>query len=286
MIEAIDPAVIANTARMLRSADPFRAICLVEGDDDSKFYKGVFDTRRCAIVACHGFPRTIEVLSRLTSQGFPGLLAIVDSDFARMEGRAPTGNVMWTDTHDLETDLIRSRAFDKVVSDLCDEARMLDFCESGDLRSQLLASAAPLAYLRWLNDRQGYGLKFKDIDYGAFIDKHNLTVDAEKMVRTVLNKSQRHDLVARDILSEMDRLMDPSHDALSLCRGHDVVEILSIGLRKRIGNRDAKEVRRELLERNLRVAYERPDFLLTDLYRSLRTWERSNTSFTVLPGDA
>jgi hypothetical protein len=70
-----------------------------------------------------------------------------------------------------------------------------------------------------------------------------------------------------------------SHNPWQVCCGHDLVEILSIALRKLIGsqNRDSKE-----LEKNLRLAYEDTYFCKTQIYVSIRSWETNHPDAKVL----
>ncbi|NEP15226.1 MAG: hypothetical protein F6K14_34670 [Symploca sp. SIO2C1] len=73
-----------------------------------------------------------------------------------------------------------------------------------------------------------------------------------------------------------------SHDPWQVCCGHDLVEILSVSLRKTFGSNKAAEVEPNRLERNLRLAYEKAYFLKTHLYLKIRTWEANNQPFQVL----
>jgi predicted ATP-binding protein involved in virulence len=64
--------------------------------------------------------------------------------------------------------------------------------------------------------------------------------------------------------------------------GHDLVNILSMALRKAIGSQSAAAVEVEVMERALRLAYEGMDFASSELYRALREWEQRNNPFRVL----
>jgi hypothetical protein len=77
-----------------------------------------------------------------------------------------------------------------------------------------------------------------------------------------------------------------------VCRGHDLVDILSIGLCKGAwaNNRENDVVpystdenkRKSTLESQLSLAYEAAYFLKTQLYQEILTWESSNHPFEVL----
>lgn len=73
------------------------------------------------------------------------------------------------------------------------------------------------------------------------------------------------------------------HDPWQICCGHDLVQILSVGLRKTIGSNNAKDIEPNILERSLRLAYEEAYFHDTQLYLDICTWENENQPFIVLP---
>jgi hypothetical protein len=80
----------------------------------------------------------------------------------------------------------------------------------------------------------------------------------------------------------MYNVRDDTHDPWHVCCGHDLVWILSVGLRKTIGTWDTKDVRPDSLERSFRLAFERSYFYRTQLYVSIQQWEEANTPFVIL----
>ena len=64
---------------------------------------------------------------------------------------------------------------------------------------------------------------------------------------------------------------------------HDLVCILSVGLRSALGSNRASDVKPELLQKFLRVAYEAAFFFETQLSSSLLAWEAANQPFRVFP---
>jgi hypothetical protein len=80
----------------------------------------------------------------------------------------------------------------------------------------------------------------------------------------------------------MSSLEDVTHDQWHVCCGHDLVAILALGLRRALGTNDAGQVRAELIERSLRLAYEAEYFRGTQLYAAIRVWEERNLPYRVL----
>jgi hypothetical protein len=82
----------------------------------------------------------------------------------------------------------------------------------------------------------------------------------------------------------MKLLSSTSHDPWHVCCGHDIVCVLSFGLRKAIGS--TKIIEPDMLEACLRLAYEHSHFCKTQLYISLQRWEAANALFIVLKQEA
>ena len=108
-----------------------------------------------------------------------------------------------------------------------------------------------------------------------------MTIEVSKMIRTVKGKSRRHDLAEGDLRNAIEETMESSHDLWDVCCGHDLVCILSLGLRSALGSNRANDVKPELLQKSLRLAYGPSFFFRTELSRSLRAWEAANQPFRI-----
>ncbi len=253
---------------------------LVEGDLDKTFYKR-FVVSECELKNYSGKSNVIEVLNILEKENFPGVLAIVDADFDYLDSSSYNSpNLIRTDTHDLETMLLNSFALDKVINELGSQEKITSF--GRDIRTVLIESGRVVGYLRWVSQLDGLNLTFNDIKFSKFIDENTMKIDELKLIQEVKNKSQKLALKSEDLQQRITNQKSSNHDPWQVCCGHDLVEILSIGLRKAIGTKDANDVKPENLERNLRLAYEETYFCKTQIYFSVRTWESNNRPFRVL----
>ena len=108
-------------------------------------------------------------------------------------------------------------------------------------------------------------------------------IDVDDMITEVQNKSQRWNPDKEDLQRSMGESANPDHDLWDVCCGHDLVCILSLGFRKALGSQTQQNVRSELIERSLRLAYETTYIFATQLYKSMRPWEGSNQPFKVFP---
>lgn len=277
----------ANAIRLRRSIFS-GTFLLVEGSSDKIFYERFIDKTACEVVIVSGKPssklRVIAVLRILERSSFQGVLAIVDADFDRLEASLHhSPNLLRTDTHDLETMLLNSFALDKVIAEFSSEEKITRF--GRDVRTALLEAGMSVGYLLWVSQRDGLNLTFDGITFSKFIDEQTLQIDELRLIQEVKNKSQAFSLKSEALQQRLTSQKSSSHDPWQVCCGHDLVEILSLGLRKAIGSSKATDVEPISLERNLRFAYEEAYFRKTQIYLGIRTWESNNQPFKVLRND-
>ena len=260
------------------------AFLVVEGSTDEKFYGAFIDKNKCQIIVADGKAVAIEVLSLLKKEQFVGVLALVDADFDVLEGLPSTENVLLTDTHDLETMIIKSPALAKVLREFGSQNKITTFEQNAkkSITTMMLESGIYLGYLRWVSLRYRLSLTFEELDFEKFVSKEKLILDISKLIKAVKDKSQKQGLLESDVRGKMKQLENASLDPWHICCGHDLVHILSLGLTKAIGTHNTREVTPEIVEKLLRLAYERSYFVKTQVYLLVRKWEQDNTPFTIL----
>jgi hypothetical protein len=238
------PNEIANEIRQTRS-DLNESFLVVEGATDKRLYNQLIDEGSCKVYVAYGKQNVICVLEILEKDSFIGVLAIVDADFDRLEGKLPDNcNIFLTDTHDLETMIIKSPALEKLLGEYGSVNKIID----KDVRQILLNAGIHIGYLRWVSERENLLLKFEGLSFGDFIDDSTLIITVKLMISAVINKSQKHNLKIDTLQNSINQLCDSTHDPWDICCGHDLVEILSFGLRKAFGTNNANEVKPELIE--------------------------------------
>jgi hypothetical protein len=171
-----------------------------------------------------------------------------------------------------------------VLREFGSEAKIQRFVTKAqrDIRQVLLTTAFLIGYLRWHSLRADLRLRFDGLAFSRFVDMTTLTADRSKLITAVKNHSQRLELDNNELELAISGLEDSKHDPWQLCNGHDLVGVLSIGLRRAIGSQSAAAVGVEDMERALRLAYEAADFAASPLYRAIRDWEQRIRSFHVL----
>jgi hypothetical protein len=280
---------IANSIRMKRSQYPTRAFLVVEGQDDKAFFGRYTSASSCSITVAHGRPKVVEVILELDRTGFQGALGIVDADFEVLEGRPPPSlNILVTDHHDVECMMLASPALKHLLRELGQEELISSFeIEKGsDLVSHLLTIGKVVGYMRWASARRQWSLKFEGLSFKAFVREKDFSFEPRLLFEEVRkHQGGRAGPVpsVSDLEASIDESKNPAHDAWHVCCGHDLVELLSIGLRRVLGKNNEGDVRVDRLEQHLRFAYEESYFLRTTLFVSIQAWERRNPPFKVLP---
>lgn len=283
MRKFITPDRIANQIRMRRSSHK-GSFLIVEGRSDKLVYERFIDDTKCEFSIASGKKNAVSAIRILEQDNFAGVLAIVDADFCRLEGNLPSSsNLLLTDEHDLEMMLLKSLALEKVISERGSEDKINKF--SQNIRLTLLETGKRIGYLRLVSLKDNLSLKFEELSFSKFIDKATLVIDTGKLIKAVKDHSQKLGLREPDIQKSIETLEDSTYDPWQVCCGHDIICILSIGLSKVWGSWKTNEVRPDILERELRLAYEDSYFRSTQLYTSIQQWEIKNKPYQVLsPG--
>lgn len=294
MRQCIDSDDLAGEVRMSRSLDP-RAVLIVEGATDARFFDRFVDHENCYVLAAHDRQRAVGVLRVLNALPVSGILAIVDADFGRITGALENDpNLLFCDGHDLEIMLIRSTALERVVLEHASETKLSALLATRKpqvLIANLLAHAcSPLGAFLMISLRQDLGLKFEDLTFKDFVDRESLEIDLACLVRSVLNKSSRHDAqLPIQLEQEISAVLSEATQIWELARGHDCVELLEFALRSTIGTKKSKTddrkpipVNTELLERELRLAFSEADFSATLLFQGIQAWESASGDYRVM----
>jgi hypothetical protein len=186
-------------------------------------------------------------------------------------------NLFYTDSHDIETMMLNSPAFDKVLSVIGSEEKIKDFKESNgydDLRQLLLRNGLDLGYMRCLSKTKEYNLTFKSLGFSNFIDERTLGYNRSNLIKEIKNKSIRHDLSDNLLIEELEQLKDDADNPWIICSGHDLANILALAFKKAWATKGNK-IDSDLIEDYLLVAYDLIYFQQTELYKSLRQWEQN-----------
>ena len=275
------PHAIANHIRMMRS----QRVCawlVVEGSNDRQFFLEYIDPDNCSIQIAQGKENVLEVLRILNTDQFNGVLGIVDADFDRIDQHTRrVRNLVSPEFHDLDVLLIRSDALNSVLREYGSENKLKQL--SKDPLQSLSEATFPIAALRIYSKRKNLRLKFQGLDFGDFVDRTTLRMNSNELVRRVMVNSQNHFAAvpqAVALLQEIEQQGYPDHE---MCSGKDLLETLSIALKKKFGSvTNHTWITADQLRKYLRMSFNESMFQSTELYGAVRHWERRVGVFTIL----
>ena len=273
------PGILATEITMNRMSHD-GAFLVVEGNDDVRFWTPT--SRRhadCELVDGEGKQNVIGGIQKLDAAIFPGVLGIVDSDYDPLNGMGiGSDNLLLTDAHDLECLLCRSSALDMVLAEHGSRPKIKRFeDETGtDVRTGLLERALVFGRLRWAITRCHPVVELQGLKIPRFVNEKTWAVSSgEAICNTLLDSYE-------DALALMRRIDDlPETDPWYVVHGHDMIEILRIGLRRTLGEIQSSVGVKQIGE-ILRAAMSREDLQATRLWTDVRTWEAANYPYMVL----
>jgi len=269
------PHHLANEVRLKRTQHS-GSFLLLEGPDDSRFYRRFIQPEQCHIIIAFNKDNLISAISLLDVAGFHGVLGVVDADFDVLELRGlPSVNIVRGECHDVEAMLVRSPALDAVLHEFASPEKLESFEGrfGGPLRSWLVETARCLGYLRWYSLTTGLNLCFDGLRFSRFIDARTLRLDRAALLAEIKNRSQNPAL-SDDELIAGGWPIDRNDDPWQVCCGHDMVELLCLALRRAIGTRHGLTT--DDVARSLRLAYSPEDFSRSELRAAICQWEVNN----------
>lgn len=288
MLEHINQFTVANDVRMRRAT--FKgAFLLVEGRSDQKLYVKFTNASQTQVVVCRTKDDVVAAILTLDSCNFAGVLAIIDADFERIEGRLPmSGNMFFTDQHDAE---VMMAASDQAIN-----ALLAEFASPEKLnRWRTNHQTSPISHLLEVGSKMGalllYSLRTDAaLDFGSFknglriaefVNEQHLEFDFRNFIQHVLNRSGRPRAPLDPIRDGVLAILAEGHHPTELCRGHDLMDLIGFSLRAAIGSCQQTEVAGHLLEGYLRVAYSSSCFGSTNLWANVANWQKTHAPYII-----
>lgn len=251
-------------------------IIVVEGEDDAHFWKQRSD---CHIVIAGGKTNLVNAVVEVEKQKLKGILGIIDDDCDSLLGCAiPSAHIVRTETRDLETLLLSTEAFEKVLAEVGDgqKIKALEQKEGRSIRDAFIARALPFGKLRYLSAAQNWTVNFgRNLRPWRFADVPSWTFDENALLQAYVQHVPG--LTVQDVQQHLARITVT--DPWSLLHGKDCLDVLAAGVRQCIG-KDQIESRR--LFQMLRLAFDDAMFRRTRLYQAICQWEQMHPPYQIL----
>lgn len=264
---------ITNTVSMIRTGFD-GTILVVEGITDSRLYGKFTDRKDVRVVIAHSKDKVRTSVNMIRDKrADPKVIGIIDSDLDRLKHNRPRGPVFMTDCRDAESMMIISDALDDVLAEYGDPERLAQFeSRFGSIRDRVMDGAYPVGLLMYVSDRNGLGLSFKSLDFRKFINKGDLSCDSNEMIRDSISNTNSDRNSVKHTARLLSAEMEKGHDKREVCRGHDLVNVLLVGLRDNFGASNARHLKEGELGGALRLAYDDEVFAKTQLYKDTKEW--------------
>lgn len=212
------------------------------------------------------------------SRKVAGVLGIVDDDYDSLLGLAnPSVNLIRTEARDIETLMLSSPAFDRVLTELGDPGKIhtLEQREGRSVSDAFVSRALIFGQLRYLNAVNGWTIAFNRLSPYRFADEASWSFDRAAILGEVAN--QVPGMTAAIVETRLAQLSPAA--PWSILHGKDSVCVLAIGLRGAIGNQPHSI---DQITRMLRLAFDNAMFGATILYTAVKAWETANAPYRVL----
>ncbi len=188
-----------------------------------------------------------------------GTICVADRDFDQREDLWPeVWCLVFYDDADSEAMVINSHALDRFLDEWASKSKLAAAGGVTGVRAVLFDATTPLSALRTANAKRRMGLAFDAVDLLAAIDKKDAHIKVPSLVGRLAQASSSTRGDIEDALSEEPRACP--HTGRLLARGRDLLAVLSVLLRQRIGNLSRQQVSNGFAERSLRLAADKSDF--------------------------
>ena len=277
MREFLTVTDISNTVFMLHSA--FKGtIMVVEGPTDHRLYGKFTDRNEVRTVIAHSKDNVKGVIKEVTGRrGLKDVLGIVDSDLDLLYGNKVNPPLFRTDTRDAESMITSSQSFKEVLWEYADQDKLAQFeSRYGNVIERIEDAAYPIGILMYLSSVEDLNLSFKDLEFLDFIDRFSLKCDLYNLCKSVVRNTAAPTISAKELRILLDEYMQEKHYVDEVCRGHDLVSIMTIGLKYAFGSDNAAHLKDAAVGSALRLSYDIRDFNQTKLYADTSAWAESN----------
>ena len=285
----INPHSVISEIRMARSARPNLAYILVEGISDQRLFTKFVERQYCKIKGVEGKSNVLFAIENLRKGNVKGVIAIIDQDYDSLLGKVNVAeNVFVTDTHDIETMIIKTGDLSSFYAEYFDLDRMerVEKRWKTSFIQKVIQATRIIGNLRFVSEYYQLFLGFKGLRYKDFIDA-NYNVDCDKLIlQAAININYSETWLLDDIKRKLMIEIQNRHDKWQVCCGHDLTNIIALALDRDfvgnfLGNSTARRVKGTTIEMALRLTYTKPQFMETDLFKAMTRWQENNPAWII-----
>lgn len=284
-----------------------KAFVLVEGGLDRRVYLTILDDADRCIIITHPKMGRKEIEDAFPLDEVYGLrtLGIIDRDFdyAFPEHTYADG-LLVTPTHDVETLVLSTPAFENLLDDYVDPSDRAAFESTCGVPiiTAIRRTARPIGLLRLYNaqrfDLELRGMNFKPegtgrIPYEDYVGTRDFALSLDGLIdwlfyntdHPFFKKETDTEALKAAILAGVAELDAHYPVDWLVCQGHDLVGLIALGLKDHFGSRpdDLEDIIKKLGSQMANSAVLKPEYLhRCPLCDRIREWEDAHPPFRVL----
>ena len=264
----------------MRCVDTKGPFILVEGSSDVLFFSCQMTLEIENIIPTFGWERLVDALIILQKDGLVNILGIIDLDYRGIIASTELpADIVITDSHDIETMMFSSPAFKKVLRQKSSIQKVQMYTSGIEgVKSKILELGRRVGSLRFYSQFIEKHYSFDNLDIGKFIDKKSLVFSDLKCISHIRGISPKNKHIPNDMLANAlakSGNIPEFTDLCRLCCGHDLMEIMAIGLKSLWGSYSSKEISGSMIEESFRLAYSHEMFCISNLFRQIDDWFHS-----------
>lgn len=286
MRDVLSPTVAKNTVGMLRNYDANLSILLLEGESDILTLSRCIDRESCKIVVANNKTEAVEAVEFSDTQGFDGVLAIVDADLIEIaEERSGSPNVFYTDLYDLDAMVFAAEGIvERCVESICDYSRVHGDGQGASLlaymRSQVVEMASTVGWLRAYSMQGDHQIPLSNFPFEATFNSATYEIDVAILKRVLIGKAKGESIDGGLIDVWIAKMPTESVSKSRVAQGHDLFRCLAYVVRSTWG----VAVKADLWEKIARSHWGIDYLRLSALYREVGEWTaRSGFQVWVMP---
>jgi len=265
---------------------------VVEGRDDLEIYKRFIDYDALSDIVFVNGRENVEAAFPVPEEYRQRSLGIIDLDFdyAFPDKNYPEGIIV-LETHDLETFILSSPAFVSLLEAYGVPQLIATFekQQGCTVIQRIIQSGKLIGILRLIDcirKNNGMpGINFKVLPFEQFIHHQSLILDIDALIECVIKntnhpkiKSLNPEIIKNQIMELDSRYLDE----WVVCQGHDLLEILTVGLKFVFGY--PREYSRKKVQNKLKaVEICQPCHIIgRHFHKNLLQWEKEHIPYKVL----
>jgi hypothetical protein len=278
-----------ETLNELAMSRSFKTHLIVEGETDQRLLQQTLPKNLCVNVIpagnCEAAIAIAKEYQNHKAREFLRLTIFIDRDYQIALGNIENlANIIVSELRDIECMMFDSVCYDRVLDEYFSITKLEKYrLKKNEIKDKVISVAAEFGCIRFTSQKLKWNLSFSSLDYEKFVELNKFSIDRKACINHV-NGGQRLQKLGSQQCQIPKRLMDLDYSLaiedtntqklltppLMKARGHDLMELLCLGLRKRWGNKTAQDLTPAILEKTFRISF--PEVLKgTSTFKALIT---------------